>query len=150
LTISLLQSIPFVLRPGDRLLGSCNSNRPRLLKKYQKLTDGNAKWCSGNLAADPYHLLVTLVEDDQEAGIKRLKQFPMEQTKRHSWFDGLVESMVPVAIWYRHGAKVSTTKGMAHLERYEMLSGHQHGDPICSSCVRYDEVYKVRIRKRIK
>jgi hypothetical protein len=144
LTISLLQSIPFVLRPGDRLLGSCNSNRPRLLQKYQKLTDGHAKWCSGNLAADPYHLLVTLVEEDQAAGIKRLKPFPLDQTKRHSWFEGLVESMVPVAIWYHHGAKVSAAKGVAHLQRYEMLSGHQHGDPICSSCVRYDEVARQR------
>lgn len=144
LTISLLQSIPFVLRPGDRLLGSCNSNRPRLLQKYQKLIDGHAKWCSGNLAADPYHLLVTLVEEDQAAGIKRLKPFPLDQTKHHSWFEGLVESMVPVAIWYHHGAKVSAAKGVAHLQRYEMLSGHQHGDPICSSCVRYDEVARQR------
>jgi hypothetical protein len=144
LTISLLQSIPFVLRPGDRLLGSCNSNRPRLLQKYQKLTDGHAKWCSGNLAADPYHLLVTLVEEDQDAGIKRLKPFPLDQTKRHSWFEGLVESMVPIAIWYHHGAKVSTNKREAHLQCYEMLSGHQHGDPICSSCVRYDEVARQR------
>jgi hypothetical protein len=144
LTITLLQSIPFVLRPGDRLLGFCNSNRPRLLQKYQKLTDGHAKWCSGNLAADPYHLLVTLVEEDQAAGIKRLKPFPLDQTKRHSWFEGLVESMVPVAIWYHHGAKVSAAKGIAHLQRYEMLSGHQHGDPICSSCVRYDEVARQR------
>ncbi len=144
LTISLLQSIPFVLRPGDRLLGSCNSNRPRLLQKYQKLIGGHAKWCSGNLAADPYHLLVTLVEEDQAAGIKRLKPFPLDQTKRHSWFEGLVESMVPVAIWYHHGAKVSAAKGVAHLQRYEMLSGHQHGDPICSSCVRYDEVARQR------
>ncbi len=144
LSITLLQSIPFVLRPGDRLLGSCNSNRPRLLQKYQKLTDGHAKWCSGNLAADPYHLLVTLVEEDQDAGIKRLKPFPLEQTKRHSWFEGLVESMVPVAIWYHHGAKVSTKKREAHLHYYEMLSGDQHGDPICSSCVRYDEVARQR------
>ena len=144
LTITLLQSIPFVLRPGDRLLGSCNSNRPRLLQKYQKLTDGHAKWCSGKLAADPYHLLVTLVEEDQAAGIKRLKPFPLDQTKRHSWFEGLVESMVPIAIWYHHGVKVSAAKGMAHLQRYEMLSGHQHGDPICSSCVRYDEVARQR------
>jgi hypothetical protein len=144
LTITLLQSIPFVLRPGDRLLGFCNSNRPRLLQKYQKLIDGHAKWCSGNLAADPYHLLVTLVEEDQAAGIKRLKPFPLDQTKRHSWFEGLVESMVPVAIWYHHGAKVSAAKGIAHLQRYEMLSGHQHGDPICSSCVRYDEVARQR------
>ena len=144
LSITLLQSIPFVLRPGDRLLGSCNSNRPRLLQKYQKLADGHAKWCSGNLAADPYHLLVTLVEEDQAAGIKRLKPFPLDQTKRHSWFEGLVESMVPVAIWYHHGAKVSAAKGIAHLQRYEMLSGHQHGDPICSSCVRYDELARQR------
>ena len=143
LTITLLQSIPFVLRPGDRLLGICNSNRPRLLQKYQKLTDGHAKWCSGNLAADPYHLLVTLVEEDQAAGIKRLKPFPLDQTKRHSWFEGLVESMVPVAIWYRHGVKVSAAKGIAHLQLYEMLSG-KHGDPICSSCVRYDEVARQR------
>jgi len=144
LTITLLQSIPFVLRPGDRLLASFNSNRPRLLQKYQKLTDGHAKWCSGNLAADPYHLLVTLVEEDQDAGIKRLKPFPLDQTKRHSWFEGLVESMVPIAIWYHHGAKVSTKKREAHLQCYEMLSGHQHGDPICSSCVRYDEVARQR------
>jgi hypothetical protein len=143
LTITLLQSIPFVLRPGDRLLGSCNSNRPRLLQKYQKLTDGHAKWCSGNLAADPYHLLVTLVEEDQDAGIKRLKPFPLDRTKRHSWFEGLVESMVPVAIWYTHSAKVSAAKGIAHLQLYEMLSG-KHGDPICSSCVRYDEVARQR------
>jgi hypothetical protein len=144
LSFSLLKSIPFVLRPGDRLLGSCNSNRPRLLQKYQKLTDGHAKWCSGNLAADPYHLLVTLVEEDQDAGIKRLKLFPLDQTKRHSWFEGLVESMVPIAIWYHHGAKVSTKKREAHLKCYEMLSGDQHGDPICSSCVRYDEVARQR------
>jgi hypothetical protein len=144
LAITLLQSIPFILRPGDRLLGSCNSNRPRLQNKIQKLTDGHGKWCAGKLAADPLHLLASLVEEDQDAGIKRLKPFPLDQTKRHSWFDGLVESMVPIAIWYRHGAKVSAVKGMAHLQRYEMLSGHQHGDPICSSCVRYDEVVRQR------
>ena len=28
-----------------------------------------------------------------------------------------------------------------------MLSGHQHGDPICPSCINYDEV--VRQRKKL-
>jgi hypothetical protein len=142
--ITLLHSIAFILRPGDRLQGSCNSNRPRLKNKIQKLTDGDAKWCSGKDAANPLHLLVALVEEDEAAGIKQLKPFPLDQTKRHSWFEGLVKSMVPVAIWYHHGAKVSAAKGIAHLQRYEMLSGHQHGDPICSSCVRYDEVARQR------
>lgn len=142
--ITLLHSIAFILRPGDRLQGTCNSNRPRLKNKIQKLTDGDAKWCSGKDAANPLHLLVALVEEDQAAGIKQLKPFPLDQTKRHSWFEGLVKSMVPVAIWYHHGAKVSAAKGIAHLQRYEMLSGHQHGDPICSSCVRYDEVARQR------
>ena len=141
--ITLLHSIAFILRPGDRLQGTCNSNRPRLKNKIQKLTDGDAKWCSGKDAANPLHLLVALVEEDETAGIKQLKPFPLDQTKRHSWFEGLVKSMVPVAIWYHHGAKVSAAKGIAHLQLYEMLSGN-HGDPICSNCVRYDEVARQR------
>ncbi len=147
MTLTLLQSIPFVLRPTDRLMEYCNSNRPRLQNKFQKLTDGHGKWCAGDLAADPLHLLASLVEEDQDAGIKRLKPFPQDQKKRQSWFDGLVESMVPIAIWYRHGAKVSSVKRIDHLKNYKMLSGHQHGDPICSSCVSYEAV--VRRRKRL-
>jgi hypothetical protein len=147
MTLTLLQSIPFVLRPTDRLMEYCNSNRPRLQNKFQKLTDGHGKWCAGDLAADPLHLLASLVEEDQDAGIKRLKPFPQDQNKRQSWFDGLVESMVPIAIWYRHGAKVSSVKRIDHLKNYKMLSGHQHGDPICSSCVSYEAV--VRRRKRL-
>ena len=147
MTLTLLQSIPFVLRPTDRLMEYCNSNRPRLQNKFQNLTDGHGKWCAGDLAADPLHLLASLVEEDQDAGIKRLKPFPQDQNKRQSWFDGLVESMVPIAIWYRHGAKVSSVKRIDHLKNYKMLSGHQHGDPICSSCVSYEAV--VRRRKRL-
>lgn len=147
MTLTLLQSIPYVLRPTDRLMEYCNSNRPRLQNKFQKLTDGHGKWCAGDLAADPLHLLASLVEEDQDAGIKRLKPFPQDQNKRQSWFDGLVESMVPIAIWYRHGAKVSSVKRIDHLKNYKMLSGHQHGDPICSSCVSYEAV--VRRRKRL-
>ena len=147
LIITLLQSIPFVLRPTDRLMASCNSDRPRLRNKFQKLTNGHGKWCAGDLAADPLHLLASLVEEDQDAGIKRLKPFPQDQNKRQNWFDGLVESMVPIAIWYRHGAKVSSVKRIDHLKNYKMLSGHQHGDPICSSCVSYEAV--VRRRKRL-
>jgi hypothetical protein len=144
MTLTLLQSIPFVLRPTDRLMEYCNSNRPRLQNKFQNLTDGHGKWCAGDLAADPLHLLASLVEEDQDAGIKRLKPFPQDQNKRQSWFDGLVESMVPIAIWYRHGAKVSSVKGIAHLQHYKMLSGHQHGDPICPSCVSYEAVVRQR------
>jgi hypothetical protein len=147
MTLTLLQSIPFVLRPTDRLMASCNSDRPRLRNKFQKLTNGHGKWCAGDLAADPYHLLARLVEVDQDAGVKRLTQFPLDQTERQSWFDGLVESMVPIAIWYRHGANVSSVKRIDHLKNYKMLSGHQHGDPICSSCVSYEAV--VRRRKRL-
>jgi hypothetical protein len=147
MTLTLLQSIPFVLRPTDRLMEYCNSNRPRLQNKFQNLTDGHGKWCAGDLAADPLHLLASLVEEDQDAGIKRLKPFPQDQNKRQNWFDGLVESMVPIAIWYRHGAKVSSVKGIAHLQHYKMLSGHQHGDPICPSCVSYEAV--VRQRKKL-
>jgi hypothetical protein len=147
MTLTLLQSIPFVLRPTDRMMEYCNSNRPRLQNKFQNLTDGHGKWCAGDLAADPLHLLASLVEEDQDAGIKRLKPFPQDQNKRQSWFDGLVESMVPIAIWYRHGAKVSSVKRIDHLKNYKMLSGHQHGDPICSSCVSYEAV--VRRRKRL-
>jgi hypothetical protein len=144
LNITLLQSIPFVLRPTDRLMASCNSDRPRLRNKYQKLTNGHGKWCAGDLAADPYHLLARLVEVDQDAGVKRLTQFPLDQTERQSWFDGLVESMVPIAIWYRHGAMVSSDEGNDHLQHYKMLSGENHGDPICPSCVHYDEVVRQR------
>jgi hypothetical protein len=144
LTMTLLRSIRFFLRPTDRLMGSCNSNRPRLQNKFLKLTNGHGKWCTGDLAANPYHLLVTLVEEDQTAGIKRLKPFPQDQNKRQSWFVGLVESMVPIAIWYRHGGKVSPAKGIAHLQRYKMLSGLAHGDPICPGCVSYDEVAQER------
>jgi hypothetical protein len=143
-TINLLMTIPFVLRPGDRLQGFCHSNRPRLLHKHEKLADGQATWCAGDLAADPDHLLVALVEEDQQAGIKRLKPFPLDQSKRQCWFDGLVESMVPIAVWYRHGGKVSPTKGREHLQRYAMLSGDQHGDPICATCVRFDQVARQR------
>jgi len=146
-SIPLLESIPYILRPGDRLLGECNSNRPRLLNKFQKLCDGHAKWCSGEDAANPRHLFASLIEEDNDAGIKRLKSFPPDQIKRLSWLDGLVVSMVPIAIWYRHGARLSSAKKLAHLEAYEMLSGHQHGDPICPSCIKYDEV--VRQRKKL-
>ena len=144
LIITLLQSIPFVLRPTDRLMASCNSDRPRLRNKFQKLTNGHGKWCAGDLAADPYHLLARLVEVDQDAGVKRLTQFPLDQTERQSWFDGLVESMVPIAIWYRHSSKISSDEGIKHLKHYKMLSGHEHGAPICPSCVQYDEVARQR------
>ena len=146
LSIPLLESIPFILRPGDRLLGSCNWNRPRLKNKFKKLTNGHGKWCSEDLAAEPHYLLATVVEEDQDAGIKRLAPL-LDQTKRQSWFIGLVDSMVPIAIWYRHGGKTSFDEGIDHLEHYKMLSGHNHGDPICSSCVLYDEV--VRQRKKL-
>ena len=146
LSIPLLESIPFILRPGDRLLGSCNWNRPRLKNKFKKLKNGHGKWCSEALAAEPHYLLATVVEEDQDAGIKRLEPM-LDQTKLQSWFVGLVDSMVPIAIWYRHGGKVSFDDGIDHLKHYKMLSGHNHGDPICSSCGLYDEV--VRQRKKL-
>jgi len=141
--ITLLESIPFVLRPTDRLMGICNSNRPRLQNKFQKLTNGQGKWCAKDFAAKPNYLLATVVEKDQDAGVKLLETL-LDQTKRKSWFVGLVRSMVPIAIWYRHGAKVSSEEGIKHLQHYEMLSGEEHGDPICPSCVRYDEVARQR------
>jgi hypothetical protein len=141
--ITLLESIPFVLRPTDRLMGICNSNRPRLQNKFKKLTNGQGKWCAKDFAAKPNYLLATVVEKDQDAGVKLLEPL-LDQTKRKSWFVGLVRSMVPIAIWYRHGAKVSSDEGIKHLQHYEMLSGEEHGDPICPSCVRYDEVARQR------
>jgi hypothetical protein len=143
LIITLLQSIPFVLRPTDRLMGICNSNRPRLQNKFQKLTNGQGKWCAKDFAAKPNYLLATVVEKDQDAGVKLLEPL-LDQTKRKSWFVGLVRSMVPIAIWYRHGGRVSSDEGVDHLQHYKMLSGNEHGDPICSSCVRYDEVARQR------
>lgn len=143
LIITLLQSIPFVLRPTDRLMGICNSNRPRLQNKFQKLTNGQGKWCAKDFAAKPNYLLATVVEKDQDAGVKLLEPL-LDQIKRKSWFVGLVRSMVPIAIWYRHGGRVSSDEGVDHLQHYKMLSGNEHGDPICPSCVRYDEVARQR------
>jgi hypothetical protein len=141
--ITLLESIPFVLRPTDRLMGICNSNRPRLQNKFQKLTNGQGKWCAKDFAAKPNYLLATVVEKDQDVGVKLLEPL-LDQTRRKSWFVGLVRSMVPIAIWYRHDGKVSSEEGDNHLQHYKMLSGKEHGDPICPSCVRYDEVARLR------
>jgi hypothetical protein len=144
LTITLLKTIPFLLRPVDRLEEKCNLNRPRLKSKLMKLRDGKAKWCAGPLAADPDHLYAALVEEDHDAGVKRLQPFPLDQTKRDAWFGALIESMAPIAIWCRHGTKSSEDVRTTHLESYAMLTGHQHGDPICATCVRFDELARQR------
>lgn len=147
LTTTLLKAIPFLLRPVERLEESFNWNRPRLQRKLEKLREGKGKWCAGTLAANPDHLLAALVEEDHDAGIKRLQPFPLDQTKREAWFYALTESMVPIAIWCRHGAESCEDERAKHLESYEMLLGHQHGDPICATCVRYDQL--VRQRKKL-
>ena len=54
-------------------------------------------------------------------------------------------------VWVGGGAIIcpdaKTKQRIDHLKNYKMLSGHQHGDPICPSCVSYEAV--VRQRKKL-
>jgi hypothetical protein len=143
-TRTLLKAIPFLLRPVDRLEESLNSNRKRLQKKIQMLREGKGRWCAEDLAANTDHLLAAVVEEDQDAGIKRLQPFPLDQTKRDAWFVALIESMVPIAIWWSHGTSSCDDERTKHLTMYEMLAGHRHRDPICATCVRYDDLTRQR------
>jgi hypothetical protein len=141
---TLLKEVPFLLRPVDRLEEKHNSNRERLKRKIQVLAAGKGQWCTDDLASNADHLSASLVESDEHAGIKRLKALPVDQSKRERWFSALIASMVPIAIWYRRSANRNNDKRTDHLKGYAMLGGFTHGDPICPSCVRYDEIARQR------
>ncbi len=136
--IPLLESIAYVLRPLDRLEESFNAKRLRLQRKIQKLAEGNGKWCVGADAMNPRHLRSVLIEQDHHVALKRPQPLPEDGQQRDSWFGALIHSMVPIAIWYRHGSKGSEDEWSSHLKSYETLSGHEDGGQACRSCLNYE------------
>lgn len=161
--ITLLEEIPFFLRSVDRLGDSFNSKRPKLINKLQSLSAGKGKWCADEQVLNVKHLRGVLVEKNDVVGVKRFAAFPVDEQERGRWLLALLDSMVPIAIWWRHAPHATDGDCQAaerawkeHLVNYPMLcanhSGdrvpldcdHKDGDSVSPDCVRYDELARQR------
>jgi hypothetical protein len=145
--IPLLESIAYVLRPLDRLEESLNAKRMRLQRKIQTLAQGKGRWCVGDDAMNTRYLRSVLIEQDHHVALKRSQPLPEDERQRDFWFAALIHSMVPIAIWFRHGTKGSEDDWSTHLNSYKLLSGHEDGTQACESCLNYEA--SARQRKQL-
>ena len=147
--ITLLESIPYLLRPVERLEETFNAVRERLRNKVQYLSGGRGTWSTdlfegkltlstGDNAANPKYLRSSLVEMDEVVGVKRFDSFPADNKERARWFRAIPHSMAPIAIWWRYGCQAPLPDRKNHLSDFLLLAGHNNGDPVCSDCVCYD------------
>jgi len=142
-SITLLESIPYYLRPVDRLEEELNFIRPCLQKKIENLSDGRGRWAGEDDIVDSKYLRSSVIEEHHLVALKRLQPFPSDETKRAGWFRALIKSMVPIAIWRRHGSDHDLE---AHVDRYAMFCGHADGGPVSAACLEYHAI--ARNRKR--
>jgi hypothetical protein len=138
--ITLLEAIPYLLRPVDRLEDDFNSTRPRLISKMQCLSEGKGTWCTGDSILNLKYMRGSLVEDDQVVGIKRCQPFPSDVKERARWFRALLDSMVPIALWWRHESHPLTEDWQGQLDSYPMLGGHHDGAPVSPACHLHNEL----------
>lgn len=138
--VTLLEAIPYLLRPVDRLEDDFNSTRPRLISKMQCLSEGKGTWCTGDSLLNLKYLRGSLVEDDQVVGIKRCQPFPSDEKERARWFRALLDSMVPIALWWRHESHPLTEDWQGQLDSYPMLGGHHDGAPVSPACHLHNEL----------
>lgn len=144
-TTKLLAAIPFLLRPVERLEKDCYDQA--LSNKIQCLSRGQGTWIVDAKALDHTYLSGSIVEQDEVVGVKRFKPLPSDETERLRWLRALRESMVPIAIWWRHGSIARPASKAAckkHLENYASLGGHKLGDPVPVGALRYAELARQR------
>ncbi len=144
-TTKLLAAIPFLLRPMERLKKDCYDQA--LSNKIQCLSHGQGTWIVDANALDHTYLSGSIVEQDEVVGVKRFKPLPSDETERLRWLRALRKSMVPIAIWWRHGSAARPASKAAcikHLENYASLGGHKHGDPVPVGSLRYAELARQR------
>lgn len=139
--ITLLESIPYYLRPVDRLEDDLNFIRPCLQKKLEHLYDGKGQWAREDDIIDSKYLRSSVIEEHHLVAVKWLQSFPSDETKRAGWFKALIKSMVPIAIWRRHGNDHDLE---AHVDRYAMFCGHADGGPVSAECLDFHAIARNR------
>jgi hypothetical protein len=140
--VPLMKIIPFTLRSLERYESNLYAaSRHGMKRKYSRLSDGSGLWLAGSEAASLDKLNEAEAMENL-VGIKRIIPLAEDHSHRMQWLEAMVVTMVPVALWRRHGLPNRTKpKLLAHLDRYgDMLAGHQNGDHVSSNCAHLERL----------
>ena len=138
--VDLVKTCPFVLRSLARFEDEeFTSAFEWLGQKYAQLEKGSGRWIAGTDAVSLDKLAEAEMKKNLVA-IKRIDPLDADRISRLQWLESMISTMVPVALWRRHGCSNSTKKKLlAHLDGYEgMLAGHANGDFVPAGCARLE------------
>jgi len=140
--VDLVKTCPYVLRSLARFEDEEFASAFEWLgQKYAQLEKGSGRWIAGTDAVSLDKLAEAEMKKNLVA-IKRIDPLDVDRFSRLQWLESMISTMVPVALWRRHGCSNSTKRRLlAHLDGYEgMLAGHANGDFVPAGCARLERL----------